>query len=192
MKIVKELLTNPPAAIARAKREKDSNKVLSLLLAEAVLVGVSVMIISSIFGQTTAGATIASAVFFVVMIGILFSAFLIKTVMVTLGGRGKYREGLTAVVYGKFSLSLGIFISSILLYLPLLGSGLALLVLAASASLGISTFYRAVKELFNVDMITTWVGIGLTISGFILAVYILLLISFGGAPEILLGKSLLG
>ncbi len=192
MKIVKELLTNPPAAIARAKREKDINKVLSLLLAEVVLVGISVMIIFSIFGQTTAGATIASAVFFVVLLGILFSAFLIKTVMTTLGGRGKYREGLTAVVYGKFSLALGIFISSILLYLPLLGSGLALLVLAASAALGISTFYRAVKELFNVDMITTWVGIGLTISSFILAVYILLLISFGGAPEILLGKGLLG
>ncbi len=190
MKIIKELLTNPPAAISRAKREKDINKVLSFLLAEAILVSLAVMIASSVFGQTVAGTTTASAAFFVVLVGMLFLAFIIKIVMVTLGGKGKYREGLTAVVYGEFAIALGIFISSILLYLPMLGFVLAFFVLTVSVALGISTFYRAVKELFNVDMITTWVGIGLTVAGFIIAAYLLLLFVASSAPNPLLGTLL--
>lgn len=180
---------DPAAAIARAKRDKKINKTVSLLIFEWILIGLAIIVVYSFLGLQSIGTRIAMNVFFVGMFGVLFFALLVKIVMKTLGGKGRYIDSLTAVVYGNFAIAAGIFISSFLLSMQSAGFVLSFLVLAVSVALGISTFYRAVKELFNTDMITTWVGIGLTIAGFIVAAYILMSVSFSGLPSMMMGRS---
>ncbi len=181
MKKIKEILINPVSAITRAKKEKNITRTSSLLVLEWVLIGLAITTISR--GSLT-GVMSALGAFIIGLPSVLFLALLLKIVMTTLGGKGKYFEGLTAVTYGLFVISLGILVSSGLFYLPLSGLLLALMTLSIVSALGIATFYRAVKELFSADMITTWVGIGLTSVGIVLGIYLTFTLLLAGNPNV--------
>ena len=90
------------------------------------------------------------------------------------------------------SLSLGIFVSSILFNIPFLGILLGLLTLIASACLTIATFYRAVKELFSLEIFTAWIGIGLVMTGIIIGVYAAYIFLLGGTFALLPTMTTLG
>jgi hypothetical protein len=122
----------------------------------------------------------------VFLIGIpvtIFFAFLLKIIMTTLGGKGKYFEGLASMAYGLYTISLGVLIASPFFYLVGVGPMIAMLILVIAGSLSLATFYRAVKELFSTDMITTWIGIGLSTSGIVLGFYLTMVMILGGTPE---------
>jgi len=181
MKFIKELLINPSEAIVKAKKKKDVNKVSVLLLVEWLLIGLSIIIVFSNLACIPRVTTAATA-FLIGIPSTLFFALLLKIVMRTLGGKGNYYEGLVSIAYGLFAISLGVLISSLFFYVPSIGFLFGLLILIMAGALSISTFYRAVKELFDVDMITTWVGIGLSAAGIVIGIYIMFILVLGGTP----------
>lgn len=182
MKVLKDLLIDPSEVIVRAKKKRNIDKVSALLLVEWILIGLGIIVVFSNIGCLSRVA-LAITAFLVGVPSALFFAFLLKVVMKTLGGRGSYYEGLASVAYGLFAVSLGILVAAPFFYIPAVGSLIGLLILAVAGALSISTFYRAVKELFAVDMITTWIGIGLSAAGIAIGIYLTIIFLLGGTPD---------
>jgi len=191
MKIIKKLLLNPADAIKEAKNRKNVDTVSSLLLIEWFIIGLANVIVYANLGKLTM-FSLGLAVFFIGIPMILFFALLLKIVMTTLGGKGNYYKALTALVYGTFALSIGILISSPFFYVPKFGFLFGLLFLSIAGALSISTLYRAVKEFFETDIMTTWIGIGLVLTGISLGVYLTIVLLLGGTPQFLPAISTIG
>jgi hypothetical protein len=174
--IPRELLTQPVAAIARAKKTKDINKTLVLLVVEWVIIGLGILVA---FRELT---KVVALSFFATLLGIictLFSGLFTQIVFDTLGGKGKYYEGLTASVYAKFPISIGIFCASVISAVSIAAIIPAFIVMMIFVLLGLSTFYRAVKELFTVDTITAWVGMSILFLAVFVSFYLTLVFSIG-------------
>jgi len=163
-KTLKYLLTNPIEAIAASKKKKDMNTVIALMITEWVFFTIAVAVLvqnSALLVATFIGGIIAT----------LFAGFLTEIVFRTLGGKGQYYEGLTTVVYSEIPLSFGLMISSFFLLGKYVGVVIALFVASIYSVMALATTYKAAKELFKIDMITTWVGIGVLIGGILIALY---------------------
>lgn len=170
---IKDLLVNPPLAISKAKREKKYNTTFVILIVEWILIGLSLLVVSKGL-EATQLYTLSVSVVLLGIVCSIFGGFLVQIVFQTLGGKGKYLDGLTTVVYAKFPIAIGFILSSILSLFSTVGIVLALIVMIVFAVLGISTLYRSIKELFAVDMVTALVGTNILIIGAILAVYIVI------------------
>jgi hypothetical protein len=179
MRIVKELLLNPVEAIKRAKNKKGIDKVSSLLIIEWFLIGIANVIIYANLGKLTM-IGIGLAVFLLGIPLALFLAFLLTIIMRVLGGKGDYYNGLTPIVYGTFAISIGILVSSPFFYVPKVGFIFSIFILIISGALSIATFYRAIKEMFSVDIITTWIGLGLMVAAITFGAYLTFILLFGG------------
>jgi hypothetical protein len=184
MRVVKELLLNPVEAIKKAKTKKEINKVSSLFIVEWFLIGIANVIIYANLGKLTM-IGIGLAVFLIGIPLALFLAFLLSVIIKILGGRGSYYNGLTSIVYGTFAISIGILVSSPFFYVPKIGFVFSLFILIISGALSIATFYRSIKELFNIDIITTWIGLGLMVAAITFGVYLTLILLFGGTQGFL-------
>jgi hypothetical protein len=186
MKIIKRLLLNPADAIREGKAVNKNNieKVSSLLLIEWFIIGLANVIVYANLGKLTM-FSLGLTVFFLGISLILFFAFLLKIVMITLGGKGNYYRALTALVYGTFALSIGILISSPFFYVPKFGFLFGLLFLSISGALSIATLYRAVKEFFETDIMTTWIGMGLVATGLTIGIYLTIILLLGGTSDFL-------
>jgi len=186
MKIVKKLLLNPADAIREGKtiNKKNIGKVSSLLLIEWFIIGLANVIVYANLGKLTM-FSLGLTVFFLGISLFLFFAFLLKIVMITLGGKGNYYRALTALVYGTFALSIGILISSPFFYVPKFGFLFGLLFLSISGALSIATLYRAVKEFFETDIMTTWIGMGLVATGLTIGIYLTIILLLGGTSDFL-------
>lgn len=168
-----EILTEPVSAITKAKREKDISKTLQILIIEWIFIALAIALI-----PTVPLAFKTTAIVLVALIGIvstLFMGFLTQLVFNILGGEGKYFEGLTSAVYAKFPISVGLIASSIVFLMPVVGAPIAVVISIIFTVLGIVIFYRAVKELFSTDIITTWIGVGILVTGLILGFYLALI-----------------
>ncbi|MEM5801933.1 MAG: YIP1 family protein [Candidatus Aenigmatarchaeota archaeon] len=171
---LKEILINPVSALAKAKRERNLNKTLIVLLVDWVIFALAALVVSRLLSTlATRGASflLAPIVFFLGFLGSLFFALLTQILFDILGGKGKYFEALTPLAYSKFALSLGVFLASLFSMLPFIGLLLSLVVLSLFGAMGISIFYRGIKEMFGIDMITTWVGIGLLVLVLVFSFY---------------------
>jgi len=186
MKIVKKLLLNPVDVIREGKtiNKKNIGKVSSLLLIEWFIIGLANVIVYANLGKLTM-FSLGLTVFFLGISLFLFFAFLLKIVMITLGGKGNYYRALTALVYGTFALSIGILISSPFFYVPKFGFLFGLLFLSISGALSIATLYRAVKEFFETDIMTTWIGMGLVATGLTIGIYLTIILLLGGTSDFL-------
>ncbi len=180
---LQELLTEPDVGILKGKRERNLTKTLELLIIEWFLIGLSILIATQPLGLTNTIISVAVIVALFGMAGTLFYGFLTQIVMNVLGGKGKYYEGLTAMVYPKIPVSVGLFVGSIFLNFTGVGMLLALVAGIVFMVLGVSTLYRGMKEMFGVDMIHAWIGISVLILSTLLALYAVLLIQL--LPQLL-------
>lgn len=173
MERIKEILLNPLIAISKAKKEKDLNKTLLILIFSWGLVGLSFFII--FYKTTTILMTFGSALS-VFLFGILFSIFysyIANIIMNILGGKGKYYESLTAATYSSLPISFGIFLTAIFSSInSILGGFLGFIIIAITAALSLSIYFKAIKEFYLIDMLTTFVGFLIIIYVFIIAVYV--------------------
>lgn len=181
---MKQLLTNPVSAINDAKRSIKQDKVLTVLISEWVLFGLAFAIALQNFGMSAAlrvgfAVAVAGAVF------TLFGGFLIQIVFTVLGGKGNYWTGLTTSVYENFPLAVGVFLASLLFRVPFIGVFLGALILIVMAITALSIFFRAIKELFRVDIITAWIGISILLLAFFVAIYTSMILFSASSPSIL-------
>ncbi len=171
-----EILTSPVKAIAKAKKEKNLGKSIGVLVVAALLFAIATAIgMIPISGLAQIGAESAVGIFFLVLVGGLFLGWIVKIVMTTLGGVGKYFEGLTAVAYSSLPISIGMVIASIasvtLAQSPVAGMVVSFVFLAIFGALGLAILYRAVKDLFRTDMITTLLGVSIVYLAMFTAIY---------------------
>jgi len=175
---LKELFKSPLTAINKAKREKNTNKTLLILILTWILFGLSFFIIvikTSTIILISVGT--AMSVFLLGFLASIFCAYLIETIMNILGGRGKYYEGLTSLTYAAFPISLGFLITALLsLIHPLLGI-IGFIVVAITVALGLSIYFKSIKELFGTDMITTLIGFLIIVYVFAISVYAIVILS---------------
>ncbi len=172
-------------AVVKSKKQNLGTSVAVLLLAAVLFTASGALawwVLDQPAAAALAGGTFAvfhnqpllnavAGVFLVVFLGGLFLAFIHKSILKNLGGKGGYGQGLTAVAYSAFPVSLGSLLAAIVGWLPLVG-GLPLIALqvlqfvafilfAVLAAWGFSAFYRASKDLFAVDAVTSFIGVAL-------------------------------
>ena len=183
----KELLKTPVVAIKKAKKEKDIGKTINVLIVTWILCGFSFFITAVKEGiSSLTGMGISISIFLFGVLLTMVSGYFIYLIMNVLGGRGKYSEGLTSVTYSFFPLSFGSLITAFLFLIhPIIGIILGFVIMGAYAALGLSILYKSVKELFSVDIITSWIGIGLLILAFVLTIYAIMLYSPGVLADII-------
>jgi hypothetical protein len=185
-----ELLTNPVQAISSAKKEKNLNTTLKILFFEWVFITLAVFITSNYLNLAIIGAQTSLLVFLVGITGVLIYGFLIKLILTILGGRGKYFEGLTSIVYAIFPLSVGLLLSSVFIAIHPIGIAFSIIILLIYVVMSIATFYKGVKDLFNVDLITAWIGISILVVGTVVAFNMLFLLTTENFQQLLLTSKL--
>ena len=179
MKIVRELLTNPISPIKKARKKKNLIEVMNVLVLSSIITALSIgIVVLKLYSSPLTGlelyisAAVAAVVFMIVFFMLSLFGFIIKIIAVNLGGRGKYLEGLTCIAYASIAPSIGILISSLMLYVPF-NIIISAVIVAVTTALGLSTLYRSVKELFRMDMITTLVTVFMTMLSVIYIVVLL-------------------
>ena len=187
METFKELLKTPLTAIKKANKKKDIGETINILLVSWILCGISFFIIGIREGIsliTISGFSIS--VFLLGILGTMLVAYFIYLIMNVLGGRGRYFAGLTSLTYSCFPLSFGAIITAFLYLLhPALGVILGFIIMGAFAALGLSLLFKTIKELFAVDIITSWIGISLLILAIVITIYAVILFYPGVLTEFL-------
>ena len=183
MKIVRELLTNPISPIKKARKKKNLIEVMNVLVLSSIITALSIgIVVLKLYSSPLTGlelyisAAVAAVVFMIVFFMLSLFGFIIKIIAVNLGGRGKYLEGLTCIAYASIAPSIGILISSLMLYVPF-NIIISAVIVAVTTALGLSTLYRSVKELFRMDMITTLVTVSIFFMTMLSVIYIVVLLS---------------
>jgi hypothetical protein len=183
-----EILKNPVAAIIRAKKKNTKETWTALVCASvlfAIATGVAVLR-SGGFSQVAlpiAAVTMVS-VFVVVLIISIVLGYILKIIVTTLGGSGKYHEGLTIISYSILPISAALLVAVILTMVPAVGVLLSVIVLAAGFATGLSLLYRGIKELFKTDMVVALIAV----SVLILVLFVSLSASFGLSTLMQLGR----
>lgn len=170
-----DVVRAPQKALAQARKKGEKHAV-QLLLVNSLVVAAALglfMLRFSSFSAVFAGASVivASTAFLLTFAASMFFAYVLQITVNTLGGSGRYADGLAAVAYSITAIALGLLASSLLLFVPLLGAVLAILVLSATAALSLATLYRAIKELFKTDMIVAFVAVSVLIISVVVAIY---------------------
>ena len=173
MQRLKEILTTPVTAITKAKKEKSLSKTFLILILSWILLSMSFFL--SFYKELMIIIALGSALT-IFLFGILFSIFysyVIDILMNVLGGKGKYYDSLTAATYSSFPISLGLLITSIAtLVHPYLGLIVGFISISFTVALSFSIYFRAIKDLYSTDMLTTFIGLLIIIYVFIITSYI--------------------
>ncbi len=173
-----DIIRNPSKALADAKKKNSMGKTLTVLLEASILMGLAAGVLAAKAGlfDTTLVLSSIIAVFLASVIGILLFGLIIYITATTLGGRGKYFEGLTSTAYALLPISAGMFIISLLAWVPF-ALGLQIIVLAVTLALGISILHRGIKELYKTDMVTSFVTVSIAAFVLLVALYFSLALS---------------
>ncbi len=165
MKKLYEIVINPISAITKAKKEKNLSFTFLVLIVAWILIAAAVTFVYKFGGRTTLTELTSLDILISIFVGGLFvsllGGMLVKIVMVILGGKGKYFEGLTSLAYSILPLSKGFLLAAIFSLLSIYGIMLSFIVLIIFCAISVSVFFRSIKELFGTDTVTTWVGVGI-------------------------------
>ena len=166
---------NPGDMIANAKKKRDMLGSILVLVAASIVFAVSAAMTistSSVLASVSAVnmGTVAVAVFGMVFLGGLFLGWLLSLAANVLGTKGGFFEGLTSVAYALLYLSMGFLLSGLFAltsnpFLMLVASFVSVMTFGV---IGYMTMFRAVRDLFGVDMITTFiiVTVVMSVAGF--------------------------
>jgi len=187
MERLKELFKSPTLAISKAKREKNISKTLWILILTWILFGLSIFIVSAKMFTIMISIGVAVSVFLIGLLCSMFCGYLIEIIMNVLGGKGKYYEGLTTATYAKFPISFGFIITALLSLIHPFTGVIGFVIIAITVALGLSIYFRGIKELFGTDTLTTFIGFVVLIYVFVIAVYATIIISAPGLASIFKG-----
>ncbi len=164
-----KILRSPVAAIAEAKRKRDINKTIITLLEVSAVFGIAaaLMAVGTANTMLLAGSFLSSMSAFIILA--VFLGIVVSIAASNLGGRGEYYEGFTAVTYALAPLSVGTLAVSILRYAPEIGGILSFFAMFPVLAASLSTLYRAVKDFYKTDMVTSFVTVSIMLTTLVLA-----------------------
>jgi len=179
LETLREILFSPMTIINKAKKRRDINETLEVLVAVWLLFSFSNFFLTVSFGfAPLIQYIITLMIFFIGVLFTIFFSYLLEIILRNFGGRGAYFESLTSFSYGLLPLSLGVFITSLLGSTHyVLGGSLGFLIIALTASIGFSTFFRSLKDMFAVDLTTAAIGFGILMLITLFSIYISLVFS---------------
>ncbi len=162
-----DVFRDPEKALNNAKRRRSMNRTwLATAEASALMALASALVVvrTAYFGPLAwqLAAVSALSIFVVMFILSIILGYIIRIIVTTLGGTGKYFEGLTVVSYALLPISAGLFVASLLALVPA-GIVISALATAVGFAYGLSILYRGIKELFKTDMITAFVAVSILI-----------------------------
>lgn len=166
-----EVLKNPVGAISTAKKSRNMGKVLLTLVEACIFIALVPLVSLASAGISEPYVSFALVtsltIFVLVLVFSIITGCVLRIAATTLGGSGGYYEGLTVVSYSLVPVSLSILISAAFSLVPA-GAFIGVIALLFGFSLGLSTIYRGVKDMFKTDMITSFV----TVSVLVLVIFI--------------------
>ncbi|MCD6381697.1 MAG: hypothetical protein J7L43_01825, partial [Candidatus Aenigmarchaeota archaeon] len=90
-------------------------------------------------------------------------------------GRGVYKDALGVVSYLSIYIGIGMIIAAIFSTAGSLGLLFSFFIVVPLLVLGLSTLYAGIKELYKLDMITTFVIVSIVMSAVMIGAYIIVL-----------------
>jgi hypothetical protein len=175
-----DIFVEPGKALQRIKSEHSLGKTVGVALLTAVLFAIAIPLFFINLSPSLAAprplgvvgpVLLAVAVFIFTFLGLLLTGFVTELVANALGGKGTYFSGLSAVSYSSFIAAVGFIIGTILSFIPFIGIAIAAIVMLIFLPLSIAVCYRAVKELFEMDMITAFVTVACITTGISAAIF---------------------
>lgn len=158
-----DIIKSPVSAFAAAKKKQAINKTLNTLAESSVLFALSAVLLGARASALSVGvAGIAAFIFLLSFLAAMLIGWVIDIVATILGGKGSYFDGLTTVSYSSLFLSGGIFVASILSFLPVAGLVLGIIAMLPAFAAAFACFYRGVREMYKTDMITAFVTVSIT------------------------------
>ena len=107
----------------------------------------------------------------IVVLGGLFYSWLLILTLQTLGSKGEFVHGLATIAYSLLPISFGTLLAALLTYIPYLGALLSFIVIATFGVIGYALVYRLITLLFETDIITAFIAVGILTGVTILAIY---------------------
>lgn len=185
---------NPADMLDKSKKKGDILNTIIILVASSVIFAISAVInisslsvFSSVVGFNT--LSLAISVFGIIFVGGLFIGWLVTLAANTLGAKGGLFEGITSVTFPMLYLSFGFLLSSLLSLIP---NPVATMLLSFASVMifgviAYATMFRAVKEFFGVDILTSFIIVTIIFGVSVFAVYA---VALGGmASSSLMGQT---
>ena len=188
-----DLIFSPLKAINRAKRKSMKRTTLILLVA-SLLSFVNFFLVSKSFSGTIFLGAIAALVG--TFLGTLVMAWLLNLVLHILTAKGEYYHAFTTLTYGLFIGMVFFLLWGIINLIP--SSGLVLTVIVSilggiamllGVLLSYAVMFKTAMELYDTDILTVFVGLGIVYMAIFASVYMVILKtifaslgSMGGIP----------
>ena len=166
-----EVLRDSAKSINDAKKKRSLNKTLIVLTETAVIFGISAALMLANAGVY--GTQLLLPVFTIFALVIVFgllSGIVVHVATTTLGGKGRYFEGLTSVSYSLVPAAVGLLLSSILIFVPY-SIGVQIIVFSVAFAMALGILYRAIKELYSTDILISFISVSVVMLSLIMAVY---------------------
>jgi len=159
-----DIIKYPVKAIEKAKKSKNMNATLLVLVEAAVIFGIALAIVIAklpLAGSTMVAALAAAFIsgLLLVFVAALFLGLILHTIAGIVGGKGEYYNALTTVTYAMVAPVTGILVAAILSFIPVVGVVVGVIVLALTLGHGLGMLYKSTKELYSIDMVSTLVVI---------------------------------
>lgn len=167
-----KLCTHPGEIVKDVKKRKSLGNSIGILALAGVLFAITAVIGTSQLINLVPGNEIlanlggmglgiaAVIAFLIVFIGGLFLGWLLQLTMNTLGTKGNYFSGVSSIAYPFLILSVSNLAAALLSFIPsFIGPLLSFLVTIILGVMAFALTYRMIKDLFNTDMITAFIGL---------------------------------
>ena len=153
------LLYDPLSEIRAVKRPSYS-KVLLYLLTSVLFATVGVFFFLWRFLEPTTANAVSYVLFFLFgsLGALLVTSFFLSVALHVLDGKGGFYEGLAMVVLSAVAPSVMVFFAGAAAFVPF-GIVVSCLLLSFGCVLGAATFFRAGKELFELDYAGVFIGL---------------------------------
>ncbi|MBI4162897.1 MAG: hypothetical protein HY513_04385 [Candidatus Aenigmarchaeota archaeon] len=147
------LLRNPVNELAKANRSHSYARTLSILIVSSVLFAIGgFLMTSAVLPTSTAFAYFsATGLFFMTIIASIILSVVVVLIANTISGKQQtYYHGITSVSYSIFPGSIGFLIMGLSVNVPF-GLFIGIVLAAIFVSLGLSIFFKSLKEFFRLD-----------------------------------------
>ncbi len=174
-----DFLINP----LKNKKAMDTQRSIGILIIESILSAISVIIAANKLPASLLTSDIRSlavGAFALAFFGILYISYILELIMKVFGSKVKYKEALAVMVNSYLPASIGVFVASILSYIPTVGLLLSFIVLAPLVAIGYALMFRLIKTVYKTDMITSLIVVTVMWFAVLVSMYSLVFFGIGG------------
>ena len=148
------IFTNPVEALSKANRNQSFARTIAVLIVSSVLFAIGGFAITSAVlpANITFAYFAGLGMFFITIILAIIMSAVVMLIANALGSRGRFFHSITAVSYSLLPGSVGFLVMSLLVSIPI-GLFVGVIISSVLVALGLSIFFRALREFFHLDYV---------------------------------------